>query len=98
MSSIDDLARNTAYFRKRLDELGFDVIGDDDSPVVPAMVYLPNTLPAFGRLCNKAGVRPPSLMFCCITSLFFRLAGIKSRRLQKFVGSMCTSNSVFRWR
>merc|ERR1712023_203650 len=53
---IDELARNTAFFRKGLVDLGFDVIGDDDSPVVPVMVYIPNKMPAFARMCMEEGI------------------------------------------
>ena len=35
---IRSLARNTVYFRKRLKQMGFIVIGNDDSPVVPLML------------------------------------------------------------
>lgn len=34
------LARNTVYFRRRLKQMGVIIIGHDNSPVVPMMVYL----------------------------------------------------------
>lgn len=34
------LARNTRYFRRRLNQIGVMVHGNDDSPVVPMLVYL----------------------------------------------------------
>ena len=36
---IDNLARNTRYFRKRLRQIGVIIYGHDESPVVPILVY-----------------------------------------------------------
>ena len=38
---IEQLAWNSHYFRKRLVEMGFIVYGNNDSPVVPLMLYMP---------------------------------------------------------
>ena len=35
---IEQLARNTRYFRRRLLQMGFIVYGNDDSPVVPLLL------------------------------------------------------------
>jgi len=35
---IEQLARNTHYFRQRLKQLGFIILGNDHSPVVPLML------------------------------------------------------------
>jgi len=37
---IDQLARNTTYFRRRLAQIGLITYGHEDSPVVPLLVYL----------------------------------------------------------
>ncbi|KAL7286085.1 hypothetical protein TKK_0019601 [Trichogramma kaykai] len=37
---IKQLARNTRYFRQRLNQIGVIIFGSEDSPVVPMMVYL----------------------------------------------------------
>ncbi|KAB7495509.1 Serine palmitoyltransferase 2 [Armadillidium nasatum] len=37
---IEQLARNVHYFRQRLKQLGFIVFGDDDSPVVPLLLFM----------------------------------------------------------
>lgn len=46
---IKTLARNTRYFRRRLKDQGFIIKGNDDSPVVPLMLYLPSKLAACVR-------------------------------------------------
>lgn len=38
---LRQLSENTTYFRRRLRELGFIIYGNDDSPVVPLMLYMP---------------------------------------------------------
>ncbi|CAB3376398.1 Hypothetical predicted protein [Cloeon dipterum] len=37
---INQLARNSRYFRRRLNQMGIITIGNNDSPVVPMMVYM----------------------------------------------------------
>lgn len=37
---VDQLARNTRYFRRRLAQIGVITYGHEDSPVVPMLVYL----------------------------------------------------------
>ncbi|OQR66556.1 serine palmitoyltransferase 2-like [Tropilaelaps mercedesae] len=46
---LKTLARNTKYFRRRLKQMGFIIYGNDDSPVVPLMLYLPSKIAAFVR-------------------------------------------------
>mmetsp|Transcript_13981 Transcript_13981/g.55146 ORF Transcript_13981/g.55146 Transcript_13981/m.55146 type:complete len:506 (+) Transcript_13981:144-1661(+) len=48
---LKQLSDNTHYFRQKLEEFGFLIIGDYDSPVVPLMVMQPSKMPAFSRLC-----------------------------------------------
>eukprot|EP01102_Stenamoeba_stenopodia_P004283 TRINITY_DN14607_c0_g1_i1.p1 TRINITY_DN14607_c0_g1~~TRINITY_DN14607_c0_g1_i1.p1 ORF type:complete len:509 (-),score=107.00 TRINITY_DN14607_c0_g1_i1:388-1914(-) len=50
------LRENSNYFRRRLKEEGFRVIGHEDSPIVPVMIYMPAQLPAFSRLCYLHGI------------------------------------------
>lgn len=38
---IDQLAWNSHYFRERLVSMGFIVYGNNDSPIVPLMLYMP---------------------------------------------------------
>ncbi|XP_034040139.1 serine palmitoyltransferase 3 [Thalassophryne amazonica] len=55
---IHQLADNTRYFRARLKEMGFIIYGNDDSPVVPILLYMPGKVVAFARemLARKIGV------------------------------------------
>lgn len=49
MRRVRQLAENTRYFRARLKEMGFIIYGNDDSPVVPILLYMPGKVVAFAR-------------------------------------------------
>eukprot|EP01006_Ploeotia_vitrea_P028622 TRINITY_DN61290_c0_g1_i2.p1 TRINITY_DN61290_c0_g1~~TRINITY_DN61290_c0_g1_i2.p1 ORF type:complete len:518 (-),score=37.46 TRINITY_DN61290_c0_g1_i2:284-1837(-) len=53
---IRRLHENSTYFRQRLIKDGFQVLGDDTSPVVPVLLYHPAKIPAFSRECLSRGV------------------------------------------
>jgi len=53
---VRQLARNIAYFRQRLRQMGFIVYGNDDAPVVPLMLYLPSKVTCFSRELLKRNV------------------------------------------
>lgn len=53
---IQQLAENTRYFRRRLKEMGFIIYGNEDSPVVPLMLYMPAKIGAFGREMLKRNI------------------------------------------
>ncbi|KAM3930740.1 serine palmitoyltransferase 3-like [Leptodactylus fuscus] len=55
---IQQLIANTKYFRQRLHDLGFIIYGNEDSPVVPVLLYMPGKVGAFARhmLEKKIGV------------------------------------------
>ncbi|XP_063146244.1 serine palmitoyltransferase 2 [Candoia aspera] len=46
---IQQLTENTRYFRRQLKKMGFIIYGNEDSPVVPLMLYMPAKLGALGR-------------------------------------------------
>jgi serine palmitoyltransferase len=53
---VGQLAWNCRYFRRRLHEMGFIVYGNQDSPVVPLLLYCPAKIPAFSRECMARGL------------------------------------------
>lgn len=42
---------NANYVRTRLEQMGCEVLGDRDSPVVPLMLYIPTKISMFSRMC-----------------------------------------------
>ncbi|TNN60932.1 Serine palmitoyltransferase 2 [Liparis tanakae] len=56
LKRVQQLAGNTVYFRKRLREMGFIIYGNEDSPVVPMMLYMPAKIGAFGREMLKRNI------------------------------------------
>jgi len=53
---IKQLAWNCHYFRENLVKMGFIVYGNNDSPIVPLMLYMPAKICAFNREMLKRGV------------------------------------------
>lgn len=53
---ITALAENSRYFRQKLVEKGFIVYGNEDSPVVPILVYFPGKLCYLSRQLLKDGI------------------------------------------
>ena len=50
------LRENSNYFRSELKKMGLHVFGDEDSPIIPVMIYMPSKLAAFSRECLKRGL------------------------------------------
>lgn len=50
------IRENSNFFRSELQKMGFEVLGDNDSPVMPIMLYNPAKIPAFSRECLKHNV------------------------------------------
>uniref|UniRef100_A0A8C3YJY2 serine C-palmitoyltransferase n=1 Tax=Catagonus wagneri TaxID=51154 RepID=A0A8C3YJY2_9CETA len=54
LQRVQQLAKNTRYFRQKLSQLGFIIYGNEESPVVPLLLYMPAKVAAFARhLLNR---------------------------------------------
>ncbi|KAM8847237.1 serine palmitoyltransferase 2b [Synchiropus picturatus] len=53
---LRQLSQNTNYFRRKLQDMGFIIYGNEDSPVVPMMLYMPAKIGAFGREMLKRNI------------------------------------------
>lgn len=53
---IEQLARNTRYFRRRLKQIGVITYGNEDSPVVPMLVYLFSKIGAVVRTLTTRNI------------------------------------------
>lgn len=53
---LAQLRDNSNFFRKQLMNMGFHVLGDWDSPIIPIMLYVPTKLAAFSRLCLERNI------------------------------------------
>ncbi|KAM9316807.1 serine palmitoyltransferase 3-like [Gastrophryne carolinensis] len=56
LDKVRQLAENTSYFRKRLQEMGFTLYGHDDSPIVPVLTYMISKLCALARLMLEKNI------------------------------------------
>jgi serine palmitoyltransferase len=50
------LKENANWLRQRLRAEGMEVLGDDDSPILPVMLYNAAKIAAFSRECLRRGV------------------------------------------
>jgi serine palmitoyltransferase len=50
---LTSLRENCNFFRRELKRIGLVVLGDDDSPIIPVMVYVPSKIAVFSRECLK---------------------------------------------
>lgn len=53
---LQALRDNSNYFRMRLRQMGLQVLGHYDSPIMPVMLYHPAKIAAFSRECLKRGL------------------------------------------
>uniref|UniRef100_A0A8C5I3P3 serine C-palmitoyltransferase n=1 Tax=Gouania willdenowi TaxID=441366 RepID=A0A8C5I3P3_GOUWI len=53
---LRQLHENTTYFRRKLHDMGLIIYGNEDSPVIPMMLYMPAKIGAFGRQMLKKNI------------------------------------------
>ncbi|PRP81534.1 hypothetical protein PROFUN_10896 [Planoprotostelium fungivorum] len=70
---LNSLHDNSNYFRARLTKMGFHVIGDDDSPIVPMMVYHPSKMCFLSRELLKRGITIVVVGFPVTTLMLSRI-------------------------
>lgn len=66
------LRDNSNYFRLRLTEMGLQVLGDYDSPIMPILLYNPAKIAAFSRECYKRGLAVVVVGFPAVPILLSR--------------------------
>ncbi|KAI9084048.1 hypothetical protein K1719_034044 [Acacia pycnantha] len=60
---LAQIRENSNFFRSELQKMGFEVLGDNDSPVMPIMLYNPAKIPAFSRECLRQNVAVVTVAF-----------------------------------
>ncbi|CAF1600915.1 unnamed protein product, partial [Adineta ricciae] len=71
---IKQLARNVHYFRRQLVDMGFIVYGNDNSPVVPVMIFMPAKIAAVNREMLKRG--------CAVVTVGFPATALTESRVR----------------
>ena len=56
LDRVKRLSRNSKYFRRKLQQMGFIVYGHDDSPVIPLMLFMPAKIGGLVRGCMEHNV------------------------------------------
>ncbi|CAD6256949.1 unnamed protein product [Miscanthus lutarioriparius] len=57
------IRESSNFFRSELKKMGFEVLGDNDSPVMPIMLYNPAKIPEFSRECFRQKVAVITVAF-----------------------------------
>lgn len=55
-SKLRKLRENTQRVRREMHNLGFHLLGDDESPIVPLLIPSPGKIAEFSRLCLERGI------------------------------------------
>jgi serine palmitoyltransferase len=71
-NKLQSLRDNSNYFRMRLREMGLQVLGQYDSPIMPAMLYHPGKISGFSRECFKRGLAVVVVGFPAVPLLMSR--------------------------
>lgn len=66
------LRDNSNYFRMRLQDMGLQVLGQYDSPIMPIMLYHPAKISHFSRECFKRGLAVVVVGFPAVPMLMSR--------------------------
>ena len=75
---LNRVRENSNFFRSELQKMGFEVLGDQDSPVMPIMLYNPSKIIAFSRECFKRNVSQPTMNRQSTLGFFFAITSSKS--------------------
>ncbi|XP_059449074.1 long chain base biosynthesis protein 2a-like isoform X2 [Corylus avellana] len=70
---LAQIRENSNFFRSELLKMGFEVLGDYDSPIMPIMLYNPAKIPAFSRECLKQNVAVVMVSFPATPLLLARV-------------------------
>jgi 7-keto-8-aminopelargonate synthetase-like enzyme len=70
---LAQIRNNANFFRSRLEEEGFKVLGDVDSPIVPVMLHHPNKMAKFSRACLERGIAVVIVGYPAVPVLYERV-------------------------
>jgi len=64
---------NSNFFRTRMEEEGFKVLGDVDSPIIPVMLHHPRKMASFSRKCLEHGIAVVIVGYPAVPVLYERV-------------------------
>lgn len=90
---LASIRENSNFFRRRLEEEGFKVIGDVDSPIIPVMLCHPYKMARFSRMCLARGIAVVIVGYPAVPVLFERVrfcisASHNKAQLEKVVSEL----------
>jgi 7-keto-8-aminopelargonate synthetase-like enzyme len=70
---LAQIRNNSNFFRTRLIEEGFKVLGDEDSPIIPVMLHHPRKMATFSRKCLSRGIAVVIVGYPAVPVLYERV-------------------------
>lgn len=70
---LAQIKNNSNFFRTRLEEAGFKVLGDEDSPIIPVMLHHPRKMAKFSRQCLDRGIAVVIVGYPAVPVLYERV-------------------------
>eukprot|EP00929_Paragymnodinium_shiwhaense_P102863 TRINITY_DN6608_c0_g1_i1.p1 TRINITY_DN6608_c0_g1~~TRINITY_DN6608_c0_g1_i1.p1 ORF type:complete len:1106 (+),score=262.52 TRINITY_DN6608_c0_g1_i1:101-3418(+) len=64
---------NANFFRQRLEEEGFKILGDVDSPIIPTMIHHPQKMKWFSQMCLERGIAVVIVGYPAVPLLYERV-------------------------
>eukprot|EP00929_Paragymnodinium_shiwhaense_P102864 TRINITY_DN6608_c0_g2_i1.p1 TRINITY_DN6608_c0_g2~~TRINITY_DN6608_c0_g2_i1.p1 ORF type:complete len:1098 (+),score=388.63 TRINITY_DN6608_c0_g2_i1:93-3386(+) len=64
---------NSNFFRERLEEEGFKILGDVDSPIIPTMIHHPQKMKWFSQMCLEKGIAVVIVGYPAVPLLYERV-------------------------
>jgi 7-keto-8-aminopelargonate synthetase-like enzyme len=72
-AKLAQIRDNSNYFRERLEQEGFKVLGDEDSPIIPVMLHHPRKMAMFSRKCLSRGIAVVIVGYPAVPVLYERV-------------------------
>jgi len=70
---LERIKNNSNFFRECLQKDGFKILGDVDSPIIPAMLHHPRKMAAFSRKCLAHGIAVVVVGYPAVPVLYERV-------------------------
>jgi 7-keto-8-aminopelargonate synthetase-like enzyme len=72
-AKLAQIRDNSNFFRDRLEQEGFKVLGDKDSPIIPVMLHHPRKMAMFSRKCLERGIAVVIVGYPAVPVLYERV-------------------------
>ena len=87
-AKLSAIKSNSRYFRRELQKMGCDVLGDECSPVIPVMLYVPSKMSLFSRMLYERNI--------CVVVVGFPAVDLMEARVRFCISASHTREDLTR--